>query len=81
MSKEMSVIVLGVLVALVPLSGFPESGRTALVAVFGITIAIIGFLLRGEVLARGIKKSDSRPFVESPSAPTPAHHEHEESAE
>ncbi len=81
MSKEMSVIVLGLLVALVPLSGFPESGRTALIAVFGIAIAVIGFLLRGEVLARGSKKSDSHPFVESSAAPAPAYHEHEEGAE
>lgn len=73
MSKEMSLIALGVWVIVVPYLGIPGSWRTALLVLTGLGIAAIGFLLRNESLSRGIESSDRHPFVEStPAAPAPA---------
>ena len=51
MSKEMSLIVLGIVVAVVPYLGIPGSWKTALLVLCGLGIALIGFLLRGETLS------------------------------
>lgn len=64
MSKEMSVIVLGFLVVVIPHLGVPGSWHTVLFTIVGLAIAIFGFLLRGETISRGGRKTDS-PFVES----------------
>ena len=73
MSKEMTVIVLGIWVAVVPYLGVPSLWRTVLLVVSGIGIAVIGFLLRGEALSRGAPVSRHATFVESsPSAQSPA---------
>jgi hypothetical protein len=64
MSKEMSVIVLGFVVVIIPHLGVPGSWHTVLFAISGLAIAILGFLLRGETISRGMRKTDS-PFVES----------------
>ncbi len=53
MSKEVSLIILGVLTALTPFMGLPGEWRTVLLIIFGFAIAIIGFFLRSETLARG----------------------------
>jgi hypothetical protein len=65
MSKEMTVIALGILVALVPYLGIPGSWRTVFLLIVGLGTALIGFLLRGEAVSRGSKHTDDHPFIES----------------
>jgi hypothetical protein len=64
MSKEMSVILLGAWLIIVPYLGIPSPWKTFLVLVTGIVLMVVGFLLRGESLG---KRSQSKqyPFVES----------------
>jgi len=64
MSKEMSVIVLGFFVVVVPHLGVPGSWHTVLFTGAGLAIAILGFLLRGETISRA-GRNTSGPFVES----------------
>lgn len=64
MTKEMWLIVLGILAVVVPYTGFPGVWKTVFFVVAGITIAAIGFLLRGEALSRGDSRLDEH-FVES----------------
>jgi len=66
MSKVMSVIVLGVLIAVVPYLGIPGSWRTTILLVSGLGVALLGFLMRGEVLSGGKRGSqEPMPFVEN----------------
>jgi hypothetical protein len=65
MSKEMTVIVLGLLVAALPYLGIPGSLRTMLLVLIGLGLALIGFLLRGETLSGETKISSRHPFVEN----------------
>lgn len=68
MSKEMTVIALGVLVVVTPYLGIPGSWKTAVFALAGLSLAGVGFLLRGEALARTTGHRRDH-FVEN-SAPT-----------
>jgi hypothetical protein len=52
MSKEMTVIALGILVVVTPYLGIPGTWKTVILVLTGAAIAGIGFLLRGETLAR-----------------------------
>jgi hypothetical protein len=61
MSKEMSLILLGIFVAVLPHLGFPSEIKVIAFAICGLLIALIGFLLRGETLSRGTTGSESRP--------------------
>ncbi len=67
----MGIIVLGVLVILVrTMLGIPGNWQTTILIVAGTGIAILGFLLRGEAIARrGMSprhgKRESYSFVES----------------
>lgn len=75
MSKEVSVIILGLFTAIVPYLGLPGTWRTILLVVLGVGLAVIGFFLRREVLGRGMSHRadffvDNRP---SASAPQPSH--------
>lgn len=81
MSKEMSVIVLGIVVVVVPFLGIPGDWKTPLFVLAGLGVALIGFLLRGEALSRSprhpLPSNESHPFVENaaePQAPTVAEH-------
>lgn len=65
MSKEMTIIALGLWVVVVPYLGIPGDWRTALLVLSGIGIAVTGFLLRGEALSHGTKPHEHNPFVES----------------
>lgn len=69
MSKEMSVIVLGIFVALIPYLGIPGTWRTVLLVATGSAIAILGFLLRGEAISQGTRKTEHLPFVDSAGNP------------
>lgn len=72
MSKEMTVIALGVLVVITPYLGVPGSWKTVILVLAGLAIAGAGFLLRGESLARGVGRGSGDHFVEN-EAPTPTH--------
>ena len=65
MSKEMSVILLGVTVVLVTYSGLPASWRMALLLAAGLALIVIGFLLRAGEAPRAGKSSPHLTFVES----------------
>ena len=64
MSKEMGVIILGLLVIIIPYLGLPISWRTILLVIVGVGITIIGFLLRGEVISKGTAGSEKHHFAE-----------------
>jgi VIT1/CCC1 family predicted Fe2+/Mn2+ transporter len=74
MSKEMTVIALGALVAVTPYLGIPGSWKTALLALAGLALAGLGFLLRGESIARAAGRGSGH-FVEN-SAPAHKHRDH-----
>lgn len=52
MSKEMSVIALGLWVIIMPYLGIYRSWLTMLLVLSGIALMVLGFLLRGETIAR-----------------------------
>ena len=68
MSKEMGIIVLGVVVVIQPYLGVPNSWHTVISVVAGLAIMVLGFLLRGEALAGGRKGSSRHSFVENTTA-------------
>ena len=49
MTKKRTIIILGVLVALLPFLGFPKGLRDMLLVLAGLAIAIIGFLLKRKI--------------------------------
>lgn len=59
MSKEVSVITLGALVALSPFLGLPGSWRSVLLVAIGLVLVLIGIILRRDVLSRGESKGTS----------------------
>ena len=65
----MTLIVLGIFVAVLPQFGIPSDAKTVLFTLVGLGIAAIGFLLRGETLSRGVEGSESRPKTPSSAAP------------
>lgn len=65
MSKEIGVILLGVAVIVVPYLGVPSAWRTALLLLSGLTLIVIGFLLRSQGMARSGKDTPHQPFVEN----------------
>ena len=69
MSKEMAVVVLGLVVVVTPYLGFPSGWRELLLLVAGLAIMLIGFLLRGESLSRRSRPSERVPFAENERAP------------
>ena len=46
MTKEMWIIVLGIVVALVPFLGFPGSWKTVIFVLVGLAIAVLAFIIR-----------------------------------
>lgn len=80
MSKEMTVIVLGLFVVVVPFLGIPGEWRTILLVLSGAGLSVTGFILRGELLARGLRPHEHHPFVESntPQHTAQHHHDHHE---
>ena len=59
MSKEVSVITLGALVALSPFLGLPGSWRTTFLVVLGLLMILVGIILRRDTLSRGETKGTS----------------------
>lgn len=75
MSKEMTVIALGVLVVVTPYLGIPGSWKTVIFVLAGLSLAGVGFLLRGEALARTTGRSRGH-FVENAAPTTPTQRDH-----
>jgi hypothetical protein len=75
MSKEMTVIALGVLVAVTPYLGIPGSWKTVVLVLAGLCLAGAGFLLRGEALARTTGYGHNH-FVENAAPTTPTRRDH-----
>lgn len=50
MSREMTLIVLGLLTMVIPYTGFPSPWRTGLLLLVGAAVTVVGFLQRGEML-------------------------------
>ena len=79
MSKETTIIVLGLWVVVLPYLGIYRSWLAALMVLTGLALMLVGFLLRGETLSRGSSGSPDHPFVENDADPAePAPHEHHE---
>lgn len=66
MSKEMTVLVLGFWVLVLPYLGIPGSWRTVFLVVTGLALVTLGFLMRGEKIG-GVrtKRTERHPFVEN----------------
>lgn len=64
--KERTVIILGLLVAILPFLGFPNSWRTPLFALLGLLISVLAFLIRNE--AQGKKEGGTYAQSNSPSS-------------
>ncbi len=78
MSKEMVVTALGLLTTIlsVGIIGIPSSWKMFILVFIGIAVAVLGFLLRGEALSRGIKKTEHHPFVENTEEFDNSRHDH-----
>lgn len=78
MSKEMTIVALGIWVMVVPYLGVPGSWRTVILVLTGVGIAIVGFLLRGEALSRGHARGRAT-FIEHMAEPAHSEtHDHQE---
>ena len=82
MSKETWVIILGIAIAVMPYLGFPSSWKTVLFVLLGLTLVLIGFLLRTETLSRSggaYAPTVHQPFVENSHVPVAdANHDRKE---
>lgn len=65
MSREMTLIVLGLLTIVIPYTGFPSAWRTAMLVLCGALVAVVGFMMRGQTLSKPAAKTDHHPFQES----------------
>ncbi len=67
MSKEMGVILLGLVIIVTPFLGIPGSWKTAVIVIAGLGVMLLGFLLRGQLLTRSghTASPESHPFVEN----------------
>jgi hypothetical protein len=75
MSKEMTVIALGVLVVITPYLGVPGAWKTVIFVLAGLSLAGVGFLLRGEALARSAGHGHDH-FVENAAPTIPTQRDH-----
>ncbi len=65
MSKEMTVIALGVWIIVIPYLGVPGSWRTTFLILTGLAIIVVGFLLRTQTISHGPKPTSHHPFIEN----------------
>lgn len=77
MSKEMTVIALGVWLVVLTQLGIPGSWRTVLLVLTGLGLMVLGFLLRIEATRDGMRHTDHGTFVENGTM-TGAHSLHEQ---
>lgn len=80
MSKETTLVALGVWVIVLPFLGIPRGWLTALLVVTGLGVIAVGLLLRAEALSRGPGRHHAHNhFVEH--LPQQSDHEHHERKE
>lgn len=71
MSRASSLIVLGILAILIPLSGFPVHIRSLLIAFFGVCVLSIGLRMRTEQVPDARKiESEPEPTLSTASSAT-----------
>ena len=75
MTKDVGILILGLSVASIPFLGVPSSWKTVLLVVLGLVIALLAFLLRGDISltvggkhAKGERRTDT--FAENSTART-----------
>lgn len=56
MTKDVGILILGLVVAATPFLGLPSSWKTALFVVSGLAITLLAFLLRGDISYRAGEK-------------------------
>lgn len=82
MSKETTVVVLGVWAVVLPYLGVPRTWLTMLLVLTGLGLIVLGFLLRAEMLSRGARRNPHNHFVEHmPHGETPVAQESHERKE
>ena len=82
MSKEITLILLGIWIAVVPYLGIPSSWKTSIFFISGLLVILLGFLLRTEALARTSGQSGGRyasrhTFVENTASSVQNQQDHE----
>lgn len=72
MQKEMTVVVLGIWLIVLPFLGIPHSSGffSLLLVLTGLGVLIVGLLLRSEVISRGRRHLEHSSYVEN----VPHHH-------
>jgi hypothetical protein len=66
MRKERTLFVLGVLVAVLPFSGFPEAWREVFFVIIGLGILCLAYLFYNEAKKRVLKNTtESRTFIDN----------------
>jgi len=69
MSKEMTIIALGIWVIIIPYLGVPGPWRNGVLIITGVGIVLAGFSLRARAFSRGTKSTAQHPFVENSAPP------------
>lgn len=65
MSKEMTIIALGVWIILLTQLGIPGSWKTILLVLTGLGLMVVGFLLRTEAMRSSTRHANHGTFVEN----------------
>ena len=65
MSKEMTIIALGIWLIVLTQLGIPGSWRTLFLVLTGLGLMVLGFLLRTEEARSGAGRTDRGTFVEN----------------
>ena len=65
MTKDVGILILGLLVAATPYLGFPASYERLIFVVAGLLIAILAFLIRGDFSLFSIEERTGDTFVEN----------------
>lgn len=66
MTKDVGILVLGLLIAVMPFLGFTSNIETIIFVVSGLTVAVLAFLIRGEeVLPKNNIERKTDMFVEN----------------
>jgi|GEM_PF-644414 len=64
MTKDVSILILGLLTAAMPYLGFPANYEQIIFVVVGLTIAVLAFLIRGDISLFTIERSGDT-FIEN----------------
>ena len=64
MSKQRMLVILGVLVAIMPFSGFPSSWRTIFFLIFGVSIIVLAYQI-DKIIKHLKKENELTSFVDN----------------